>query len=257
LYYPLITFSGFITQRWYLYPGLPFLLLGAAIGILRLSEMSWRRFALFAGLFFAVTFLALAEVSIIQYRAFAFDLEGMMLGPMAQIALMAGLMVAGRQARRPVLSFAAAGYLAIALVASFQGSYQAIRNYSDGYWATNAGIGKWIRDHRPGATVALGEIGYVGYYSNARIVDLVGLVQPDVLKVRMSGGLVGILERYQPDLLIFETRSGGNPAGSEFAKSPLFRARYKAVRTWSVEPLPTPGATIRELTVFERAPLGE
>lgn len=254
-YYPAITFSGFITQRWYLYPGLPFFFVGVAVGVALLAKMTWPRFARFAALFFALNFLALAEVSVIKYKAFAFDLTAMVTQPLLDLAVFAGLLYAGPRVKWPLLAGAAAAYLLAALLLSFPGSYEAIRTYANGYGATNAEIGKWIRENRPGATVALGEVGFVGYFSGARIVDLVGLVQPEALKVRRESGLIGVFEHYRPDLLVFETQNGGDPAGSEFAKSVLFRREYRAAKTWTATPR-GPVRAVRELTVFERIPQG-
>lgn len=251
-YYPAITFSGFITQRWYLYPGLPFFAVGVAVGAALLWEMIWARFAGFAALFFALSFGALAEVSIIQYKAFSFDLAGMVTGPLTNLAVYAGLLYGAKRMKWPLLAGFVAVFLTAALAVSLGGSLQTMRGYAQGYEGTNEEIGKWIARERPGAAVAVGEIGYIGYYSGAKIVDLVGLVQPEVLKIRESSGLVGVFEHYRPDLLIFETQEGGKPAGSEFAKSELFQKEYRAAKTWSVTRV-GPGGGVRELTAFERA----
>ncbi|HLK55750.1 MAG TPA: hypothetical protein VKU00_04260, partial [Chthonomonadaceae bacterium] len=43
-------------------------------------------------------------------------------------------------------------------------------------------IGLWLRDHSaPGDNVMLEPIGYIGYYSRLPVVDMVGLVSPEVL----------------------------------------------------------------------------
>lgn len=49
-------------------------------------------------------------------------------------------------------------------------------------------IGLWLRDHvRPEETVFLEPIGYIGYFSQAHIVDWPGLVSPRVVELRRQG----------------------------------------------------------------------
>ena len=49
-------------------------------------------------------------------------------------------------------------------------------------------IGLWLRDHvRPGDRVYLESLGYIGYFSNAYMMDFPGLVSPQVVKLRRSG----------------------------------------------------------------------
>jgi hypothetical protein len=44
-------------------------------------------------------------------------------------------------------------------------------------------IGLWLRDHvKPGERIALEPIGYIGYYSGAKVLDYPGLVSPEVIQ---------------------------------------------------------------------------
>lgn len=46
-------------------------------------------------------------------------------------------------------------------------------------------IGKWLSEHTPKeATVAIYDIGAVGYYSNRKIIDLAGLINPEALRYK-------------------------------------------------------------------------
>ncbi len=46
-------------------------------------------------------------------------------------------------------------------------------------------VGLWLRDHvRPGEAVFLEPLGYIGYYSQAKMLDWPGLVSPEVVAVR-------------------------------------------------------------------------
>jgi hypothetical protein len=64
-------------------------------------------------------------------------------------------------------------------------------------------IGLWFHDRSgPGERVLLEPIGYVGYFSQRRILDLVGLVSPEVFaSYRTPHYLTDIVERLKPEWL--------------------------------------------------------
>jgi len=82
-----------------------------------------------------------------------------------------------------------------------------------GYRAAVAALGAAGQDR----TVLIGafEVGALGYYSQARILDLAGLVSPEVLPL----GLTGSLERYRPDFCI----------GYDFGLGAAFASQYAPV----------------------------
>ena len=48
-------------------------------------------------------------------------------------------------------------------------------------------VGVWLREHTPPhATVAMEAIGYQGYYSDRRVIDMAGLVSPEVVALRRA-----------------------------------------------------------------------
>jgi len=66
---------------------------------------------------------------------------------------------------------------------------------------TRAGL--WLRaNSTPAASVGFFEIGFVGYYSDRRMVDPVGLVNPDVAPHVAQGDFTWALRHYQPDYVV-------------------------------------------------------
>ncbi|NPV77969.1 MAG: hypothetical protein HPY59_16535 [Anaerolineae bacterium] len=66
-------------------------------------------------------------------------------------------------------------------------------------------MGQWLAvNSPPGATVLLEPLGYVGYYSNRVMRDEVGLVTPDVTRLKQAGNLdvYDYLEELRPDYVI-------------------------------------------------------
>lgn len=64
--------------------------------------------------------------------------------------------------------------------------------------------GKWLAQHTtPTASVAYVEIGQIGYYSNRKIVDVLGLVTPGVAKRVAKGDFLWVYLAYQPDYVIY------------------------------------------------------
>jgi hypothetical protein len=61
-------------------------------------------------------------------------------------------------------------------------------------------IGKWLSVNTPpDATIAIFDIGAVGYYSNRKIIDLAGLINPDALKYK---GKFSYLLKTKPDYYV-------------------------------------------------------
>ena len=105
---------------------------------------------------------------------------------------------------------------------------------------TRKQIGLWLRNRvKPGETIFLEPMGYIGYYSGARIRDYPGLVSPEVVKIRQNGrmGLVAVLPELKPDwavLRIRDIRAAG--------KSSTIRSKYAVIQVFSIQ---------RELETFK------
>jgi arabinofuranosyltransferase len=66
-----------------------------------------------------------------------------------------------------------------------------------------ASIGGWIKDNTPAkATIAMVEIGTVGWYADRRVIDILGLVNKYNAGYIAKGDLYGWLYRYQPDYIL-------------------------------------------------------
>lgn len=69
----------------------------------------------------------------------------------------------------------------------------------DGYTA----VGNWVRlNTPPDSSLACSEIGFLGFYSQRRIVDMLGLVTPDVAAALARGRLDSWIDGHQPDFVL-------------------------------------------------------
>jgi hypothetical protein len=89
-------------------------------------------------------------------------------------------------------------------------------------------LGRWVaRETRPDALLAVNDVGALTYFGNRRIIDLMGLVTPDVVPARRHGdtGVLAYLERACPDyLVIFPAWFPGLAARSDLFR-PIERVR--------------------------------
>jgi hypothetical protein len=81
---------------------------------------------------------------------------------------------------------------------------------------------RWIAQNtNPAATLATIDIGHLGYWSNRRIIDIVGLAQPDVAPHIAQGDFSYAIRQYQPDLVLI-----GYTWLPEVQALPWFQADY-------------------------------
>ncbi|MGC9467692.1 MAG: hypothetical protein ACP5HS_03810 [Anaerolineae bacterium] len=105
------------------------------------------------------------------------------------------------------------------------------------------GLSRWIRDNTdPQDSVAYAEIGYIGYYTPNRIVDLLGLVMPDVVPYVVEDSIDEAFWRFMPDYYIYTP--GLDWLLSDINQSPRFGQLYRPVTD-----LPGPHGSV--LTVFK------
>ncbi len=74
----------------------------------------------------------------------------------------------------------------------------------DPRWGGYVAAGRFIREHR-GRSVAAVEIGFLGWESEAPVLDLMGLVRPDALAARKRGDLPTLVAREGPEYLVDAT----------------------------------------------------
>jgi hypothetical protein len=97
-------------------------------------------------------------------------------------------------------------------------------------------IGEWLRDHRDSAgdTVFLEPLGYIGYYSQLKMLDYPGLSSPEVVAARRrvgedNGDLIAALRPHW--VVLRPLRLSEDPAALS-----RFRADYAPVQGFDVEP---------------------
>ena len=125
-------------------------------------------------------------------------------------------------------------------------------------------VGVWLDGNTPhDAVVAMEAIGYQGYYSRRRVIDLAGLVSPDVVRIRKLSPGNGdafhrILVELQPDYLVlrsFEVDRNvhfhGGPLFETNRTAAWFRAHYEEVERFEAPLVDVWGPTAY-LTVYRR-----
>jgi len=103
-------------------------------------------------------------------------------------------------------------------------------------------LGLWFRDNTPPeATVAISDVGAVGYFSERRILDMFGLIDPHI--ARLAGRMhykadANYVLGRRPDYIVLVSLND-NGAGYSFQRipdwsmhaQPAFHAEYELVRT--------------------------
>jgi hypothetical protein len=70
--------------------------------------------------------------------------------------------------------------------------------------ASYLGLAQWIRDNtQPAESIAYIEVGYLGYYTDNRIVDLAGLVTADTVPHVAQGDFAWGFWRHEPDYYVY------------------------------------------------------
>lgn len=100
----------------------------------------------------------------------------------------------------------AGGLVGVVLVAAVLFQYESFRDNYVHEIALNegrqVGIALYLKDTMaPGETVATHDIGAIGYFSDREVIDLVGLVNPDVVGKR-DGRLWQYIDKERPDYLV-------------------------------------------------------
>jgi hypothetical protein len=109
--------------------------------------------------------------------------------------------------RYPILakapSILACAAICIILLLSYY-RYRTIQGQQAQLLATNRAVGEWVRLHtRENSVLAVKDIGYIGYYSQRKILDLAGLVSPECIPFRAKADFVGPIRKFRPDYFAF------------------------------------------------------
>jgi hypothetical protein len=129
---------------------------------------------------------------------------------------------------------------------------------------TRKKLGLWLKENTPqDAVVAMEAIGYQGYYSERKVIDLAGLISPQVVAIRKESqtnadAFAEICHTLKPDYLILRSYEyednqhfhGGKLFDTEQQKQE-FDQTYQSIREF-VAPLPEVWRNLSRLTIFER-----
>jgi hypothetical protein len=105
-------------------------------------------------------------------------------------------------------------------------------------------MARWFRENAdPDATIAYIEIGYLGYFTRNRIIDVAGLVLPEAVSHVAEGDFTWAFWHYEPDYYVhlsdFDWALGSIRENSEFTTS------YEVVAT-------LPGPREADLIIYQR-----
>jgi hypothetical protein len=127
-------------------------------------------------------------------------------------------------------------------------------------------VGLWLREHTPRDTsVAMEAIGYQGYYSERRVIDMAGLVTPRVIEYNAGTGSNGLVFKHittelRPDYIVlrsFEVADNHHFKGGKLFETPedqeLFFRWYREARTFTA-PHAELAPLLTRLTLYERLP---
>ena len=168
--------------------------------------VAWRRCGRALGVAaLALTVHPLAMALLAPYRGPAFQ-EGRYSTHLLPVAAVVLAAAAGKGFRAKPL------VLGLVLLASVAALAPAAERYAWGVQNINAmqvHLGRWLDAHTPpSATLAVNDIGAIAFFSRRPIVDLMGLVTPDILPYRREGetGVMTYVARRCPDyVVIFPT----------------------------------------------------
>lgn len=92
----------------------------------------------------------------------------------------------------------------------------------------NKAVGLWVNANSPAeAVLAIKDIGYMGYYSHRKVLDLAGLVSPQSIPFRAKGDFLGPIQKFLPDYFAF---SAGQIKNLKLTESSLLQ-NYEIAKT--------------------------
>lgn len=188
----------------YLWPILasPFLVLIPGVWIWLRDMLRARNWGALAGLIWFIGYVAIYFMRLPAYQ------HGRYLIPALPVMYIWGLLgmikfVSSKQVNRRVVFIWQAMLVMLCLWFGFVAARQ---NANDVYWIESEMVGtaKWVQKNiSPDALLAVHDIGALGYYVPNPIIDLAGLVTPDVVPfIRESGRLIEYLDARSADYLI-------------------------------------------------------
>lgn len=81
---------------------------------------------------------------------------------------------------------------------------QSRRHWTDRRAPTYLKVASWLRNNtEPGSSISFGEIGYIGYFTDNKIIDLAGLATPEVIPFLANGDAMSGFLIHKPDYHIW------------------------------------------------------
>ncbi len=160
------------------------------------------------------------------YLATGFDVLSRYALPLIPVVVLYGFLALTRFARGE-RGLARAGALLAVLVLVQNAAvlarvvYPHTHHFSRGVEDCLGGLGRWCRDNTPpGSAIAIADIGAFGYYSERRVIDLAGLVTPELIPIvnehpidEIAAGLL-FAARFRPAYLVDRHREPERLAGT-------------------------------------------
>ena len=124
--------------------------------------------------------------------------------------------------------------------------FDQIESYKVGFERAHISLGKWLkRNSPPGATVAVADIGAIGFYSGLRIVDTWGLVDTHIAHLggpHSTRSDPGYILSHSPEYVVLPAHRC-DPGPDDFVMRihrdiflhPQFKRDYKLVRCWDYD----------------------
>jgi hypothetical protein len=151
----------------------------------------------------------------------------------------AGLCAVGRRlmewaadrprAKRPALAVQGIAVASVLLIAAadLRDQHEFIdRTHGPEVSGTYRAIAHWLQDFTPaGARVGIPEVGYVGFFSNRRVLDLAGLCSPEVIPYLRKRAYEAVVHDFHPEYVVLTTE-GNRPLHNAILHSPWFQSHY-------------------------------
>jgi hypothetical protein len=147
-------------------------------------------------------------------------------------------------AREPAGAVLAALLLAPVLVPSLRYAARLWGRAPDPRYGVYRKVGEYLRRQTPPRTsVAAVEIGVLGFFGDRPVLDLMGLVTPDILEAKRAGRLAEFVESRAPGYVVCPPNFRGNEL--RFLDEAPIAGHYVAAAAFS-DPAFTPGAVVLE-----------
>ncbi|MEO0107678.1 MAG: hypothetical protein ABIK62_00700, partial [candidate division WOR-3 bacterium] len=248
---PLVYLAGFVIHLWRANPVLTLL---ALVGV---TTLTYRAIRQHRPLYLLLVSLALGYAPAVgataPFVAPTFQ-NGRYLGPptasAAILAALGGWAILGRIRQRQIRYAIAVVLLALTGVNVVTTTVATARNTTQAESSIRrmqVALGKWLRDNaREGDVVACNDVGAIGYFAPCRVIDLLGLVTPEVIAYRNkyppgSENLAALeyVRRRKPDFLAIFPSWFPNLRDADFLEPvQTFDVRDNTASQWDFQPRP-------------------